>query len=470
MQAEMQIPISPIRAISELVPAISQQRPYGKNRPVLNGTVGEPTHAMEPEVIDEMQKTLEERRGTASGYTSFFGDPAYRGRIAAVINNEYATRGSNATLGYAAENVLMSVGASSGLQAAMFALASPKVPVVTPTPFYLLYKSQADLAHAELIPIEVADSAYKITPEKLEKTFNALAAKQGVPPGEVRANLVLDYPGNPIGTMLSEDEWKGIANTLRKYPKVNIMLDEIYRDVIVAQDTNGKPKQYTSLLHVAPDLKDRTLMFFSGSKGPALAGERIGAVVGPKEMIGNMATIQFPVVVHPSRTAQAGFAKAMEMISQKQGVKKKISDYYKERIDIVRNGLGEAVIPANVEGAFYVVADLKGMIGKPFSEKARAHIRVHPENFKGLDTGTIQTDKQIALHMLFDHGVAITPASAFGYKGEEGKMRIAATATPAQLKEMVAEINAALGKGKAEPASVLGKVPASMGVNPSLSA
>jgi aspartate/methionine/tyrosine aminotransferase len=441
MEFVKQRPISPVRAIGELVPTVS------KDRPVFNGTVGEPTHAVLEQATNAMAANIEAFRGKPMGYTSFFGDPECRNRVAAVINKEYTAHDGNVP-GFTGENVLMSAGASSGLQAAIIGLADENVPVLTPAPYYLLYKSQADLAHAALIPMDVSQTGYKITPAMLDAYLSAVGQRQGVSVAETRANVLLDYPGNPIGTMLNAEEWKGIADVLRKYPKVNIMLDEIYRDVIVAQDEQGNPKQYVSLLHVAPDLKDRTLMFFSGSKGPALAGERIGSVVGPKEAVAELATIQFPFLVHPSRTAQAGFATAMEQISASPAEKKRISDFYRERIDIVKKGLGAATINANIEGAFYVVADLKDMIGSKFSDKARAYIKANPRNFEGLDTPIIQNDKQIALHLLFEHGAAVTPGSGFGFPPEAGKMRVACTATPEQLHALTDAMNTALTQAR----------------------
>ena len=479
MEFVKKIPMSPIRAISEIVPMISQTRPYGKDRPVLNGTVGEPTHPVEDSVVDAMHEIVESYRGKPCGYTSFFGAPEFRERLAAVINKEYTSLNGEEP-GFKTENTLMSVGASSGLQAAIFALSNEDVPILTPAPYYLLYKSQAGLARANLVEMDTESTGYKITPTMLEQHLQAVCEQQKATPDTVRANVLFDYPGNPIGAMLNAEEWQGIAQVLRKYPKVNIMLDEIYRDIIVNQDSEGKPKPYVSLLHVAPDLKDRTLLFFAGSKGCSLAGERIGGVVGPVEAINALATIQFPILVHPSRTSQAAFVKGMEMISQSPDIRKKVSDFYKVRLDAVRQGLGDAVIKADVEGAFYVVADLKDLIGKPFSEKARNYIRSHPANFEGLDTDTIQNDKQIALQLLFENGVAVTPGSAFGFKPEDGKMRIACTASPQQLRDMTAEIRSALGQEIALPAPpaadmfpqmvgakpVMGKASANIGARP----
>jgi len=450
MQFVRKIPISSIRAISEIVPHISQSRPYDKGRPVLNGTIGEPTHLVEPEVVDAMQEVLESYRKTPCGYTSFFGEPEYRMRLAAVINKEYTSL-EGIEPDYKMENTLMSVGATSGMQAAILALSDKNVPTLTPSPFYLMYQPQAGWAGANLIGMDTSEFGYKITPNILEQYLNALCDQQKVAPGEVRANVLFNYPGNPIGTVLNADEWHGIAEVLRKYPKVNIMMDEIYRDIIVNQNSDGQPKQYISLLHVAPDLKDRTLLFLSGSKGTALAGERIGTVIGPTEAIEAIAKKQFSMLGHPSRMSQAGFVKGMELLSQSPDLRKKISDFYKSRVDVVKQGLGDAAISTDIEGAFYIVADLKKMIGRSFSPAAREYIRQHPANFEGLDTDTIQNDRQIALHLLFEHGVAITPGSAFGFKPDDGKMRIACTASPEQLKELTAEVRNALDGPEIKP-------------------
>ncbi len=81
---------------------------------------------------------------------------------------------------------------------------------------------------------------------------------------------MLNYPNNPTGAVYSKQELEALAELLRKYPHVLIMLDEIY-EFFVYDDY-----QHISLAQIAPDLKDRILIINGASKGYAMTGWRIG--------------------------------------------------------------------------------------------------------------------------------------------------------------------------------------------------
>ena len=66
--------------------------------------------------------------------------------------------------------------------------------------------------------------------------------------------LILNNPNNPSGAVLGRDRLEAIAEVLRRHPQVWVLSDDIYEHLIY----DGLP--FISILDVAPDLKDRTLV------------------------------------------------------------------------------------------------------------------------------------------------------------------------------------------------------------------
>src|SRR5690606_34532509 len=98
--------------------------------------------------------------------------------------------------------------------------------------------------------------------------------------------LILNTPNNPTGSVYTKEILRTVADVLKKHPHVLIMVDEIYEHLVY----DNTP--YVSLLDVAPELADRTLLVNGVSKSYAMTGWRIGYGVGPRDLIKAINSLQ----------------------------------------------------------------------------------------------------------------------------------------------------------------------------------
>lgn len=420
---------------------------------IADGTIGAPSHPANWSGVlaavrmlgKSLLSTLMEKISPANrlGYTAFQGDKHARVHLAETLRHEYE-------IPYNAEDIVLTCGATGALGNAFGALVakhkeqggeSPYI-MLTPAPYYALYKPQMELAGGKLQGIDVSGEGFRITAGKLRETFESLKGADGT----VRCAVLFDYPGNPIGTALNKQDWEEIAAVLRDYPHVEILMDEIYREVYFGEG------DYISLLHVAPDLKDRTVMIFSGSKGAGMPGLRIGATASSHAMAEKMANRQMITYVHPSLTAQFAYVHAVRDLALHPEKKRSIAEFYRKKIDYLQRRFAPLgiLLDYDIKGAFYLVINLAALKGMALSSEARAAINhgLAPQDSKFRPEGyAIRTDEDIAYQLLFlpgKKGIAIVPGSGFGMDPDACLMRISCIGSPRQLRAIAEGIETAL--------------------------
>ncbi|HMO67947.1 MAG TPA: aminotransferase class I/II-fold pyridoxal phosphate-dependent enzyme, partial [Novosphingobium sp.] len=221
--------------------------------------------------------------------------------------------------------------------------------------------------------------------------------------------LLLNSPGNPTGGTYPADMLLGLAEVLRRHPRVMVMSDDIYAPITYT----GAP--HATLAALCPDLADRVLTISGVSKSHAMTGFRIGVAAGPEWLIRAMEKLQSHSSGNPCSVSQAAAAAAFE------GPQAFLADW-RERFRARRDRVVGAInaIPGLFtpvpDGAFYCMVD------------ASAHM------------ARFGDDAGLAMHLL-DHGVAVVQASAFG--GRDG-FRISFAADEATLDEALRRIAGAL--------------------------
>ena len=122
---------------------------------------------------------------------------------------------------YNPENeILVTVGASEGIDLAVRALVEPGDDVLVPDPSYVSYMPCITFAGGNCVPVKTEMSTgFKITPEVL---------KQAITP-RTKA-LILPYPNNPTGGVMSRSDYQGIADVL-KDTDIFVIHDEIYAEL-----------------------------------------------------------------------------------------------------------------------------------------------------------------------------------------------------------------------------------------------
>ncbi len=314
------------------------------------------------------------RRAIAEGktrYTPVSGIPELRRLIAET---------STAQRGVAAkpENVTVTVGAKGALFNLALALFEEGDEVVIPTPCWVSYPEQVRLAGATPVFVpSTLEAGWKVAPEALAAALTPRTKA-----------VVLCSPSNPTGAAYTEAELRALAEVLRPHD-CWVVADEIYGALVYG----GFAQR--SILAVAPDLADRTVIVDGASKTFAMTGWRVGWSIAPAALAKAMDTIQ-----GQGATSTATFCQwaALEALRSPATELAKMRALFEERRDRLVAGLRAlpGVRCGLPEGAFYAFPDVGAWLGKrtPMDQELR-------------------DDTDIAAWLLDATHVAVVPGSAF---------------------------------------------------------
>lgn len=359
-------------------------------------------------------------------YGNAQGDLEFREKIAKFLTTWY---GNIFTV--QPNHILFTVGGAGSLHNIFTVLGKicPNGYIVTAFPHYSLYSNS--YSTTKLYPIDMMQQqGYRLTAELLEKTLydaHKTAASHGT---QVSAFLLCD-PNNPLGTALSKNELKKIADVLCMDENKNIfiILDEAYTEMRF--DGNKK----LSLLTVAPQLANRIIIIRSATKALSCAGERMAITFTSNIALMNK-LIQENVAIcgHAPRSAQMIFANALEKMDDL--ALDHIADYYKPQVDyvVMRLKAMNALLPDphyKINGTFYVIADLSDLF----------YLTLPIETKSALNkTGKIENDEDIAYFLLFSDSIMIAPLSYFGLSNKLGYLRITCSGGEHELTELMDRI------------------------------
>ncbi|HZH36740.1 MAG TPA: pyridoxal phosphate-dependent aminotransferase [Flavisolibacter sp.] len=166
--------------------------------------------------------------------------------------------GRDNRLAYKPENIVVSTGAKQSLANAVLSTVDAGDEVLIPTPFWVSYAAQVQLAGGKVKLIRTSiNNGYKLKPEQLEE---AITPKTKL--------FMFSSPCNPSGAVYNGEELAALADVFRRHPQVYIISDEIYEYI------NYSGKHYSIAEH--DDLKDRVIIINGLSKGFAMTGWRLG--------------------------------------------------------------------------------------------------------------------------------------------------------------------------------------------------
>ena len=406
-----------------------------KNTAVISAGMGKPTFPINQYTIQihlaywkeietlarlAIDSTDEAREKAVIGYGDPQGDDFARETMATAMSEWYETP-------VKANNVLFTVGGAGALRVIFetFNLLYqdiPKYRVITPFPHYTLY---ADNRH-RLHPIDVMkEPGYQLTARSIQESIisaNTLAEKDM---GYPKAILICN-PSNPLGTIISEAELRRIADVLRQYPDLHIVLDEAYAEMCF--ETQKVP----SLLLIAPDLKHRLIMMRSATKALSAAGERMAVLMAFDErLMAKFLDKNISFIGHAPRSSQIAYAETMAHFSEEKH--QQLVGFYRTRTAYVAERLRAmgASMPDpdyKVDGTFYILADFSDLLGLELPANAARALE---------KTGPVTTNEELAYYLLFNDSVMIAPASYFGLSKENGYMRITCSGTESELCELM---------------------------------
>ena len=327
--------------------------------------------------------------GLEQGYTSY---TANRGLLE--LREEIcALQKRNFNIDYDPKtNVLVTVGVSEALDIAMRAILTPGDEILIPEPCYVSYKACASLAGA--VPVAV--------PAKIENNFSITPADLEAHVTNKTKALLIGYPNNPTGAILTKDQLMDIANFAQEHDLI-VISDEIYGDLTYG---GGRHVCFAGL----PGMKDRTILLNGFSKAYAMTGWRIGYAMSNPAIISAMTKIHQYTMLCAPITAQIAAVEALR--HGEKYMKKMVSEYDKRR-RLIYDGLTNAGLKCfEPKGAFYIFPDI---------------------------TSTGLTSEEFAEQLLMKEHVALVPGTAFGQCGE-GYVRCSYATSVTKISEAIARI------------------------------
>jgi aspartate aminotransferase len=384
-------------ATAEMFRRVAELKAQGA--PIISLSVGEPDFAPPREILEAAERALQTG---PYGYTQIAGLPQLR---AAICARSQARRG----LAHTVDSVVVTAGAKHALFHLAQALFDHGDEVVIPTPSWVSYADQARLAGATPVFVP-CDEAHGFLP-------TAAALEAAITP-KTKA-VILCSPNNPTGASFDKAALRSIADVL-KARACWVIVDEIYAELYY--DGAEAP----SLLSVAPELRDRTVIVDGVSKTYAMTGFRVGWLIAPRELARACETLQSQSTSSITTVAQLS---ALAAVSGDQSCVQSMRAAYRERRDVLVSAL--SALPGltcqTPTGAFYVFANVQGWLGR----KAGARL--------------LKTDVDVAEWLLEEAQVACMPGSAFG---GPGYLRISYAAGLPELRQAVARISTALASLK----------------------
>lgn len=328
---------------------------------VVGLTVGQPDFVT-PWHIREAGITSLEKGKTY--YTSNAGTLELRQEIVNYMSRRFHVN-------YLPENeVIVTVGGSEAIDIALRACIEAGDEVIIPTPSFVCYAPLTALCGGVPVTLETKyEDKFKINPEALKA---AITPKTKM--------LVLPYPNNPTGAIMTEDELRDIAEII-KDTNIIVLSDEIY-----AEMTYGR--NHCSIASIE-GMWERTIIASGFSKTYAMTGWRLGYICAPKELTEQMLKIhQYGIMSSPT-TSQ--FAAIEALKNGDDDIQMMIEEYNRRRRYIYNALKGLGIDSFEPEGAFYIFPNV-GQFG--------------------------MTSDEFCNRLINEQRCAIVPGSAFGAGGE----------------------------------------------------
>jgi len=371
---------------SYLSPVVREIQPSGirrffdlvsGNKDIITLGVGEPDFITPWHVREACVYSLE--RGFTS-YTSNAGMPELREAIAEYLYNSYDLKYDPK------DEMIVTVGGSEAIDLALRALIEPGDEVLVPVPCYISYSPITSIGGG--VPVEVetfAKDSFKLKAEHLQARIT--------PKSKI---LILNYPSNPTGGIMTYEDWLPIAKVVEENDLI-VIADEIYSELTY----DHKHVSFASI----PGMKDRTLLVNGFSKAFAMTGWRMGYVCGHPDLIYAMLKIhQYTVMCAPVM----GQVAALEALKNGLGEKDHMVESYNQRRRLIVQGLRDIGLSCHdPQGAFYAFPSIQstGLTSEEFSQR-----------------------------LLMEAKVAAVPGNAFG-GGGEGFLRCSYATSVSQLNE-----------------------------------
>jgi aspartate/methionine/tyrosine aminotransferase len=264
----------------------------------------------------------------ALGYTVALGLPELRAGIAGLYRRWYGVELDPA-------RVIVTAGSSAAFVLAFTALFEAGDTVALGEPGYPSYRQI--LRALSLKPIGI--------PTRAQDRFQP--RPEAIPHGV--AGLIIASPGNPSGTMLDRNGLAGLIDAA-KARQIAFVSDEIYHGL-----------HYDKRAVSALEISDEVYVINSFSKYFSMTGWRIGWMVVPHDHVRGIERLAQNMFICPPHASQIAALAALNCIDELEANRA----VYAENRKLMLEGLPKAGFTriAPPDGAFYIYADVSGMMG-----------------------------------------------------------------------------------------------------------
>jgi aminotransferase len=282
--------------------------------------------------------------------------------------------------------LLITVGVSEALYLALAATVEHGDEVIVPEPCFVSYNPEVIFAGGTAV--NVGTSA--------ENDFQVLAPQIEEVIGAATKSLLLGYPNNPTGAVMSRERLLEVAHLAEQHDLL-VISDEIYDRLVYGVEHTC----FASL----PGMRRRTILLGGFSKAYAMTGWRIGYAAAPAEILAAMRKVHQYTIMSAPTTAQHA---ALEALKHGEDAVQEMRARYDRRRRLIVDGLNNIGLRCfEPKGAFYAFPSIAvtGMTDEEFSER-----------------------------LLMEEKVACVPGSAFGTCGA-GHVRCSYATASRQIEE-----------------------------------
>ncbi len=370
----VEIPSSGIRKFFDIVSEMKDAISLG---------VGEPDFDTPWHIREEGIYSLEKGR---TFYTSNAGLKELKVEISSYLSRRFEVT-------YDPEHeVIVTVGGSEAIDIALRAMLNPGDEVLIPQPSYVSYVPCTILANGVPVTIDLEEKdQFKLTKEKL---LEKITEKTKV--------LILPFPNNPTGAVMTAEELKDIAQVVIE-KDLFVISDEIYAELTYGGD-------HTTIASF-PGMRDRTVLINGFSKSYAMTGWRLGYATAPRVILEQMLKIhQFAIMCAPTASQYAAVAALRDGDKDVQVMRESYDQRRRYLVHAFKEMGLECFEP---HGAFYLFPSIKRFD---------------------------MTSDEFATRLLREEKVAVVPGTAFGDCGE-GFLRISYAYSLKNLKEALSRMD-----------------------------
>lgn len=267
--------------------------------------------------------------------------------------------------------IIVTVGGSEGLDLALRCCLEPGDEVIIPTPSFVCYGPLTSMSLGKPVYVETkVEDEFRLTPEALKA---AITPRTKV--------LVLPYPCNPTGGIMTREDLEAIAEVLEG-TNILVVSDEIYSELTYGDE------RHVSIAQI-PGMYERTILVNGFSKAYSMTGWRMGYICGPRELIGQIIKLhQYGIMSAPTMSQYA----AIEAMQYGDEDIVTMREEYDGRRRFLLDGLRDIGLECfEPKGAFYMFPSIQST---------------------GMDSDTF------CMKFLEAEHVAVIPGCAFGPGGE----------------------------------------------------